>query len=132
MSKSKYKFLILIFTALMAQVQIAQSEEPLFNAIDALVGVHGRDAILHTERAINHVKLAVKAGEAGRNNSLLVHSRAALADIKTANRDNDDNPHAKEAISHLTEAIVEGRKSHNSKALAHAREALSHLESAIH
>jgi hypothetical protein len=132
MSQNKYQFLILIVGALLAQTQIVRSEEPLMNAIDALVGVHGRDAIFHTERAIDHAKSAVEAGEAGHDNSLVVHSRAALADIKQANRDNDDNPHTKEAIIHLKDAIAEGRKSHTAKALAHTREALSHLELAIH
>ena len=132
MSQNKYQFLILIIGALLTQTEVVRSEEPLMNAIDALVGVHGRDAIVHTERAIDHAKSAVEAGEAGNNASLVVHSRAALADIKQANRDNDDNPHTKAAIIHLRDAINEGRKSHSTRALAHVREALSHLELAIH
>ena len=42
MSQNKYRFLILIVGALLAQTQIVRSEEPLMNAIDALVGAHGR------------------------------------------------------------------------------------------
>ena len=132
MSRNKYHFLIIILGAFLVQTQSVRSEEPLTNAIDALVGVHGRDAIFHTERAIDHTKSAVEAGEAGHDNSLVVHSRAALADIKQANKDNDDNPHTKEAIIHLKEAIIEGRKSHTARALVHVRAALSHLELAIH
>ena len=56
MSQNKYQFLILIIAALLTQTDVVRSEEPLMNAIDALVGVHGRDAIVHTERAIDHAK----------------------------------------------------------------------------
>ncbi len=71
-------------------------------------------------------------GKAGLPSQLVTHVQAALGNMQSANRDNDDNPHAKEGIKHLRAAIAEGEKRHTRLATRHAEEALIHLEASIH
>ncbi len=106
--------------------------DTIIDAIDSLVGHRGEDAIRHTEASIQHTKEAIKVGKAGLASQLVTHAQAALENMQSANRDNDDNPHAKEGISRLQAAIAEGKKHHTSLATRHAEEALTHLEASIH
>ena len=125
-------FIFVVIALSLASERALYAQESLGSAIDALVGVQGRDAIHHTELSINHTKESIRQGREKHPDALVRQAKEALNEIEIANKDNDDNPHTKEAIKHLNATIASGQRAETSLATKHAEAALSHLMQAIH
>jgi hypothetical protein len=83
---------------------------------------HLKEAIKHTEQAIEH-------GKMGHADVLVTHAEEALKHAKAAEAEKA-NEHTKQGITHLEAAIDTGKKKEAEAATKHAEEALTHLEAA--
>lgn len=82
---------------------------------------------VHLPQAVEHTKVAIKEGEAGKARALAEHATVAL-EHANASEKAEANPHTTEGIVHLKAAIDTAKKGDATGGTAHAKEALKHLE----
>jgi hypothetical protein len=82
---------------------------------------------VHLPQAVEHTKLAIKEGEAGKAQGLSEHASQALEHAQASEKA-EANPHTTEGIVHLKAAVDTGKKGDAAGGTSHAKEALKHLD----
>lgn len=83
----------------------------------------------HTAEAMTHTEAAIKVGQAGHADSVVVHAQEALTHAQAAQK-MKANVHLEAAIKSLQEAIDHGKLGHADVATKAAQAALDHLKQA--